>query len=232
MMNFDKHFKAAVTVDNVIFGFDKEGLKVLLIKRGEEPFLDAWGLPGYFMLEEEDLDTAAQRVLKQLTGLEDVYLEQVNSFGAVDRHPSGRVLTVAYYSLIKIKAYQFNPESDVSRVVKWVKLSEAESKELAFDHYKILMACFLRLKRRLRTEPVGFELLPRKFTLSELQYLYEEILETKLDKRNFRKKIISMKLLIDLGETQKAVAHRPAKLYKFDKAKYNELKATGFNFEL
>lgn len=230
MMNFEKHFKAAVTVDNVIFGFDKEGLKVLLIKRGEEPFLDAWALPGYFMLEKEDLDTAAQRVLKQLTGLEDVYLEQVNSFGAVDRHPSGRVLTVAYYSLIKIKAYQFNPQSDVSRFVKWVKLSEA--KELAFDHYKILMACFQRLKRRLRTEPVGFELLPRKFTLSELQHLYEEILETKLDKRNFRKKIISMKLLVDLGETQKAVAHRPAKLYKFDKAKYNELKATGFNFEL
>ena len=229
-MNFEKHFKAAVTVDNVIFGFDKEGLKVLLIKRGEEPFLDAWALPGYFMLEKEDLDTAAQRVLKQLTGLEDVYLEQVNSFGAVDRHPSGRVLTVAYYSLIKIKAYQFNPQSDVSRFVKWVKLSEA--KELAFDHYKILMACFQRLKRRLRTEPVGFELLPRKFTLSELQHLYEEILETKLDKRNFRKKIISMKLLVDLGETQKAVAHRPAKLYKFDKAKYNELKATGFNFEL
>ena len=230
MMNFEKHFKAAVTVDNVIFGFDKEGLKVLLIKRGEEPFLDAWALPGYFMLEKEDLDTAAQRVLKQLTGLEDVYLEQVNSFGAVDRHPSGRVLTVAYYSLIKIKAYQFNPQSDVSRFVKWVKLSEA--KELAFDHYKILMACFQRLKRRLRTEPVGFELLPRKFTLSDLQHLYEEILETKLDKRNFRKKIISMKLLVDLGETQKAVAHRPAKLYKFDKAKYNELKATGFNFEL
>jgi len=232
MMNFDQHFKAAVTVDNVIFGFDKEGLKVLLIKRGEEPYLDAWALPGYFMLEKEDLDTAAQRVLKQLTGLEDVYLEQVNSFGSVDRHPSGRVLTVAYYSLIKIKAYQFNPESDVSRVVKWVKLSEAESKDLAFDHYKILMACFGRLKRRLRTEPVGFELLPRKFTLSELQHLYEEILETKLDKRNFRKKIISMKLLVDLGETQKAVAHRPAKLYKFDKAKYNELRASGFNFEL
>jgi len=230
MMNFDQHFRAAVTVDNVIFGFDKEGLKVLLIKRGEAPFLDQWALPGYFMQEEEDLDTAAGRVLNELTGLQDVYLEQVNSFGKIDRHPQGRVITVAYYSLIKITAYELHATSDVAKLAKWVKLSDA--KELAFDHYEILVACFRRLKRRVRMEPVGFELLPRKFTLTELQHLYEAILETELDKRNFRKKIISMKLLVDLGETQKAVAHRPAKLYKFDRTKYNELKAKGFNFEL
>ena len=230
MINFDQHFRAAVTVDNVIFGFDKEGLKILLIKRGEAPFEDQWALPGYFMRKEEDLDTAAERVLRELTGLEDVYLEQVNSFGRVNRHPQGRVITVAYYSLIKIKAYELSATSEVTKLAKWVKLSE--TKELAFDHAEILTSCFERLKKRVRTEPVGFELLPRKFTLTELQHLYEAILETELDKRNFRKKIMSMKLLMDLGETQKAVAHRPAKLYKFDRTKYDELKATGFNFEL
>lgn len=226
----DNFFKSAFTVDNVIFGFDEGDLKVLLIKRNEEPYNNLWGLPGYFVYQDEDLDDAAYRVLLEITGLQNVYLEQVSTFGKVDRHPSGRVITVAYFSLIKIGDYnQFQPAS-IAQEIKWH--SVAKLKELAFDHNSILKACFNRLKRRVRSYPVGFELLPPKFTLTELQHLYEAILEVNLDKRNFRKKILSMNLIVDLKESQEGVAHRPARLYKFDKEKYEVFTAEGFNFEL
>ena len=229
MPGFDNFFKSAFTVDNVIFGFDEGDLKILLIKRGEEPYKDKWALPGYFVYSNEDLDSAAKRVLEELTGLKNVYLEQVRTFGAVDRHPLGRVITIAYYSLIKIGDYKIHASS-IATKAKWHSL--AKVKELAFDHKEILDACFLRLKQRVKTQPVGFELLPPKFTLTELQHLYEAVLETSLDKRNFRKKILSMNLLIDLKEMQEGVAHRPARLYKFDQKKYKAFVAEGFNFEL
>jgi 8-oxo-dGTP diphosphatase len=229
MTEIDKFFKAAFTVDNVIFGFDEGDLKVLLIKRGEEPFKGEWALPGYFVYENEDLDSAAQRVLDELTGIKNVYLEQVNTFGAVDRHPMGRVITVAYYSLIKISDYNLHVSS-IAIKAKWHRI--AKLKDLAFDHFKILTACFQRLKGRVRGRPVGFELLPPKFTLTELQHLYEAILETSLDKRNFRKKILSMNLLLDLDEMQEGVAHRPARLYQFDKTKYEHFLAEGYIFDL
>ncbi len=229
MNEFNEYFKSAFTVDNVILGFDEGDLKVLLIKRGEEPYKDKWALPGYFVYPNEDLDTAAKRVLEELTGLRNVFLEQVKTFGAVDRHPFGRVITVAYFSLIKISHYTIQPSS-IAQKAKWH--SVAKVKGLAFDHNEILDACFNRLKRLVRTRPVGFELLPPKFTLTELQHLYEAILETELDKRNFRKKILSMNLLIDLDETQAGVAHRPARLYKFDKEKYEKFLDEGFSFEL
>lgn len=228
-MELERFFKSAFTVDNVIFGFDEGDLKVLLIKRGEAPFEDRWALPGYFVKRDEELDEAANRVLDELTGLKNVYLEQVKSFGRVDRHPSGRVITIAYYSLIKINDYKLNASS-IATKAKWRPVVDVDN--LAFDHQEILDACFLRLKRRVKTRPVGFELLPPKFTLTELQHLYESILEIQLDKRNFRKKILSMNLLIDLKETQKAVAHRPARLYKFDQEKYDEFISKGFIFEL
>lgn len=229
MTEFNDFFKSAFTVDNVIFGFDDGDLKVLLIKRGEAPFAGKWALPGYFVYPNEDLDTAAKRVLEELTGLRNVFLEQVKSFGAVDRHPFGRVITVAYFSLIKIIDFSIQPSS-IARKAQWHSVSAV--KDLAFDHNEILNACFQRLKWLVRSRPVGFELLPAKFTLTELQHLYEAILETDLDKRNFRKKILSMNLLIDLDETQEGVAHRPARLYKFDKRKYYEFLAEGFSFEL
>lgn len=229
MNNFNKFFQAAFTIDNVIFGFDEGDLKILLIKRGEEPFEGRWALPGYFMYPDEDLDHAAERVLGELTGLRNVYLEQVKTFGAVNRHPFGRVITVAYFSLIKISAYSLQPAS-IAQTANWRSISQI--KNLPFDHDEIVSACFERLKTLVRIRPVGFELLPPKFTLTELQHLYEAILETKLDKRNFRKKILSMNLLIDLKETQEGVAHRPARLYQFDKEKYEQFQAEGFNFEL
>ncbi len=226
---FQNFFKAAFTVDNVIFGFDDGDLKVLLIKRGEMPYEDNWALPGYFINEDEDLDTAAKRVLEELTGLRNVFLEQVETFGSVNRHPFGRVITIAYFSLVKISNYKLQPDS-IALKAKWHSISKV--RDLPFDHSDILSSCFEKLKQLVRIRPLGFELLPPKFTLTELQHLYESILETELDKRNFRKKILSMDLLIDLEETQEGVAHRPARLYKFDRKKYEQFRAEGFTFEL
>ncbi|HNL40535.1 MAG TPA: NUDIX hydrolase, partial [Saprospiraceae bacterium] len=166
---------------------------------------------------------------EQLTGLRGVYLEQVKAFGAVNRHPLGRVITIAYYSLIKISDYAVTPAS-FAQSARWHSMSEVG--ELAFDHNEILDTCLIQLQHKVRNAPVGFELLPPKFTLTELQQLYEAILATKLDKRNFRKKILSMGLLLDLNQVQENVAHRPAKLYQFDKENYEQFVAEGFSFGL
>jgi len=229
MLTLDRFFKSAFTVDNIIFGFDKDDLKVLLIKRQEDPYRNKWALPGYFVKENEDLDAAAVRVLEELTGLKDVYLEQVSTFGKVSRHPSGRVITVAYYSLVAIQKYDLLASS-IAKEAQWVKVKDVE--ELSFDHLEILKSCYQRLKRKVRIEPIGFELLPTKFTLTDLQLVYEAILEVRLDKRNFRKKILSMNLLVDLDEVQEGVAHRPARLYKFYESKYQEFLAKGMIFDL
>lgn len=229
MTEFNDFFKSAFTVDNVIFGFDEGDLKILLIKRGEAPYKGKWALPGYFVYPNEDLDTAAKRVLEELTGLRNVYLEQVQTFGAANRHPFGRVITIAYFSLIKISDYNLQP-AFIAQKAQWHSIAKVN--DLAFDHIEILNACFQRLKWLVRTRPVGFELLPPQFTLTALQHLYEAILETDLDKRNFRKKILSMNLLIDLEQTQEGVAHRPARLYQFDRDKYDQFRAEGLNFEL
>ncbi|MBU6341285.1 MAG: NUDIX domain-containing protein [Bacteroidetes bacterium] len=231
MSEVESFFKSAFSVDNVIFGFDGGDLKVLLIQRGAAPYKGKWALPGDLVYPNEDLDTAAQRVLEQLTGLRNVYLEQVKTFGAVDRHPLGRVITIAYYSLIKISDYTVTPAS-FAQSAKWHSVNKVT--ELAFDHNEILFSCLNRLKRKVRMTPVGFELLPPKFTLTELQQLYESVLSPSkgLDKRNFRKKMLSMNLLVELTESQAGVAHRPAKLYQFDREKYEEFLAEGFSFDI
>jgi 8-oxo-dGTP diphosphatase len=222
-------FRNAVTVDNVIFGFDESDLKVLIIQRGTEPHTGLWALPGDFIYPDEDIDDAAARILFELTGIKEVYLEQVRTFGQVNRHPLGRVVTTAYYSLVKTSAISIKPAS-FAQAVKWVKVANIQ--DLAFDHNTILTACFDALKQRVRVRPVGFELLPPKFTLTELQHLYEAILEFELDKRNFRKKILSMDLITDLNLLQENVAHRPARLYAFNQSRYEKLVAEGFNFEV
>jgi len=229
MEQFQNYFKSAFTVDNVIFGFEEGELQVLLIKRNVEPYSNSWALPGNFVEPEENLEDAGVRVLKQLTGLNDVYLEQVATFGKTGRHPLGRVITVAYYSLIKSDNIDLKAAS-IAEDVKWHSVYNIE--QLPFDHNDILDTCLERLRQRVRQKPVGFELLPRKFTLTELQSLYEVILDTDLDKRNFRKKIQSMNLLVDSNEWQEGVAHRPAKLFQFDERKYEEFLAKGFDFEL
>lgn len=222
-------FKAAFSVDCVVFGFDDERLKVLLVERGAEPFLGHHALPGDLVYPDEDLEIAAKRILKDLTTLSDIYLEQVNTFGKVDRHPLGRVITTSYFSLIKIDDFKLGAASWANSA-SWHPVDDLP--QLAFDHAEILESCRKRLQDKVRRKPIGFELLPKKFTLRQLQSLYECLLEKELDTRNFRKKVLSMKFLTELEERQSGVAHRPAKLYRFDHAVYNALLEKGMNFDL
>jgi len=229
MEDVKPYFQFGLSIDCVIFGFDKGELKILLIKRREAPFDNTWALPGNLVRPEEELEQAAVRILKEITGLEYIFLDQVKTFGEVDRHPLGRVITTAYCALININKFSLVPGSLAERA-EWVAVSDV--KQLAFDHNNIFNACFNHLRNSIRTRPIGFELLPQKFTLSELQDLYESILQQKLDKRNFRKKILSMNILIDNKEQQKHVAHRPARLYEFDEEKYKIFLKEGFTFDL
>lgn len=222
-------FKSAFSVDCVVFGFDNEKLKVLLIERGAEPYMGHFALPGDLVYPGEDLDLAAKRILGELTGLSDVYLEQVKTFGSVNRHPLGRVITISYYSLIKVDSYKVGAASWAKQAY-WHPVDELP--KLAFDHSDILSACRSRLREVVRRRPIGFELLPEKFTLRQLQSLYECVLETKMDTRNFRKKVLSMGLLTELNERQQGVAHRPANLYRFDNETYITLTQEGLNFDL
>lgn len=229
MSNSREYFKSAVSVDNVIFGFDDTDLKVLLIRRGEEPFYGEWALPGDLVYPDENINTAANRILFDLTGLENVYLEQVMTFGEVDRHPKGRVITIGYFSLINIK--KVTPKaSSFANEISWKNVRDV--KELAFDHFKIMTTCLMRLQTNLRFKPIGFELLPERFTLTELQLLYESVLGQELDKRNFRKKITKMNIIKDLNIYQTGVAHRPARLYSFDEESYQQALKEGITFEL
>ena len=223
------NFNYSVSVDCVLFGYDDSGLKVLLIKRGVEPYLDYWALPGDLVQRKESIDGAVVRVLKDLTGLSNIYTEQVKTFGDVGRHPMGRVFTISHYSLLKADQHDLNPSSFAVEA-KWHNIKRLG--ELAFDHNKIFAACKEKLVKSVQTKPIGFELLPEEFTLSQLQNLYEIILEKEFDKRNFRKKINAMKLLLDTGKIQSSVSHRPAKLFKFNKDKYLKLKNSGFSFEI
>jgi len=219
----------AVTVDGVVFGYDEADLKVLLIQRGEGPHRGKWALPGGFVNMDESLEAAARRELEEETGVTRLYLEQLYTFGEPKRDPRERVISVAYYALVKLADHAVRAASD-ARNVAWFPVADLPN--LAFDHEEILEVALRRLKGKIRYEPVGFELLPEKFPLSDLQRLYETILEQPLDKRNFRKKILGMGLLADTEEIQQDVAHRAARLYRFDEAAYRRLKKDGFNFEL
>jgi 8-oxo-dGTP diphosphatase len=221
--------RAALTVDCVVFGFDESELKVLLIQRGLEPFKGKWALPGGFVRVDETLDEAARRELAEEAGLENVFLEQLYSFGEVKRDPRERVVSVAYYALVKLAAHDTKAATDAADA-RWFPISRVP--KLAFDHADILATALARLKGKVRYQPIGFELLPPKFTLSQLQHLYEAVLENELDKRNFRKKVLGFGLLVPLQETQMAGRHRPAQLFRFDADKYEKLKKRGFNFEL
>jgi 8-oxo-dGTP diphosphatase len=221
--------RAALTVDCVVFGFDEGDLKLLLIQRALEPFAGRWALPGGFVHVDESLEDAARRELQEETGVSRVYLEQLSAFGRPDRDPRERVVTVAYYALVKLSVHRVKAATD-ARNAAW--FGARDLPKLAFDHEDIIEAALQRLKGKVRCEPVGFELLPPKFTLTQLQHLYEAIAEAPLDKRNFRKKILAMDLLIETDEIEKDVAHRAARLYRFDEAKYRQLKKRGFLFEL
>lgn len=234
----DSYFKAAISVDCVIFGFDENELKVLLMRCNMEPYVGLWSLIGDMVHIDEGLNEAADRILQYRTGLENVYLDQVKTFGTINRHPLGRVISIAYYSLVKISDYKISTTSrylekewqNIYNEAHWHSIDDIT--DLAFDHNEILEESLKSLRKHVREEPVGFNLLPEKFTLSQLQNLYERILGVELDKRNFRKKILNMKLLKDINQTQQNVAHRPAKLYCFDEERYQQLKDKGLIFDL
>lgn len=203
------YFNIGISVDCVIFGYDEKDLKVLLIKSDLEEFEGLFSLLGDLVKPDEDLDTASYRILRERTGLDDVYLEQVHAFGSIGRHPSGRVITVAYYSLIDIKNHKLRVDSNE---LHWHSVKTI--KNLAFDHREILNTCLYRLQEQVMEHPVIFNLLPEKFSLRELQELYEAILGVELDRRNFRKKMALKDWLIDTEEMEDNVPHRPGKLHK------------------
>ena len=213
--------RLALSVDCVIFGFDDNKLKVLLIRSDLKKYQSKWSLLGDLIKPEEDLDAAAYHILKQRTGINDVYLEQVHAFGEVNRHPAGRVVTVAYCSLINIQHHELKI---LDNELHWHDVENVTN--LAFDHQKIFDACYQWLQKRVQEHPLGLSLLPSKFSLRELQNLYEAILNIKLDRRNFRKKFFAMDFLVDMEEEEQNVRHRPGRLYKFNYEKYEKKKKT------
>jgi 8-oxo-dGTP diphosphatase len=203
------YFNIAISVDCVIFGYDEKDLKVLLIKSDLEEFSGLNSMLGDLVKPDEDLEAASYRILKERTGMDDVYLEQVQAFGSTERHPSGRVITIAYYSLIDIKHHRLQLSHNE---LNWHPLNEI--KKLAFDHKLILDSCLNRLQEQIMEHPVIFNLLPEKFSLRQLQDVYQAILGFELDRRNFRKKISVKDWLMDINEMEDDVPHRPGRLYK------------------
>ncbi len=204
-----EYFNIATSVDCVIFGYEDRQLKVLLIKSDLKEFEGLWSLLGDLVRPDEDIEKAAYRVLESRTNFEDVYLEQVYTFGNVSRHPSGRVITVAYFSLVNIKSHKV---ALTDNELHWHAVKDID--QLAFDHKLILDTCLCRLQEKVMEQPIIFNLLSEKFSLRELQDLYEAILGVPLDRRNFRKRIMLKNWLVDLNEMEEEVSHRPGKLYK------------------
>lgn len=216
----------AVTVDCVIFGFDGLELNVLLIKRGVEPFIGKWALPGGFLKMDETARESAERELKEETSLDAAYLEQFHAYSNPDRDPRERVITIAYLALVKISEVRGGDDAADAR---WFKMSALP--RLAFDHDQILRDATKRLRERIHFYPIGYDLLPEKFTIRELQNLYEAILDVRFDRRNFAKKIFHLDILVPLEETTWPTPKREAKLFSFNIRKYNELKQRGFRLE-
>ncbi|MEO0456037.1 MAG: NUDIX domain-containing protein [Cyanobacteria bacterium P01_A01_bin.114] len=228
--------RPAVTVDCIVFGIDldssvniRPALQVLLIQRKQPPFQGDWALPGGFVQMDESLEAAARRELCEEAGVKNVFLEQLYTFGQPDRDPRDRTVSVAYYALVNPQGYRLQAATDAADA-NWFRVEALPP--LAFDHGGIVSAAIARLQAKIRYEPIGFELLPPKFTLTQLQQLYETILNRSLDKRNFRKRLLKMDILTALNEKETGVAHRAAQLYRFDAQQYDALKQTGFNFEL
>ncbi|GAA3759942.1 NUDIX hydrolase [Flavobacterium ginsengiterrae] len=217
-----------ISIDCVIFGFKKGSLEVLLVQHAGGESEGSWGLLGGWMKRAESADDAAQRILYELTSLDNIYLEQLKAFTNPSRVLDRRIVTIGYYTLVNQEDYDVKASLDV-REAKWCKINEIPN--LIFDHNEILNFSLQQLQNRVRQAPIGFNLLPEKFTLLQLMQLYEEILGIELDKSNFRRKILHMKLLVQLDEKQQDVSHRAAKLYKFDPDIYKKLTEKGFNFE-
>ena len=225
---YSEHSQFHVALDSIIFGFDQGELKLLIHKRRFEPAKGQWSLFGGFLKEDESLKDAANRILQELTGLENIYMEEIQTFGDIERDPAGRVISVAYYALIP--AYKYSDEYSKQYGATWVSLKDLPS--LIMDHDLMVQKGLGRLRRRASSQPIGFELLPEEFTIPQLQALYEAIYQSKLDKRNFRKKILSMNVLIKLEEKDTTNSRKGAFLYRFDQRKYMKLVDAGYNFTM
>jgi len=221
--------RPALTVDCVVFGLGEESLELLLIERKLPPFVGAWALPGGFVHMDETTEDAARRELSEETGLGEVFLEQLQTFSALDRDPRERVVTVAYYALVRPEAHEIVAGTD-AQSARWFSIEKLP--DLAFDHKEIVAVALERLRTKVRTHPIGFELLPKKFTLGALQRLYEVVLARTLDKRNFRRAILKMEILDELEEQETGVSHRPSRLYRFDARAYRRLLKEGLTFEV
>jgi len=230
MAYYQEHEKFHIALDSIIFGYDEEGreLKVLLLKRKFEPAKGEWSLMGGFLKSDESVNNAAKRILNQLTGLSDVYMEQLYAFGEPDRDPGDRIVSIAYFALIRINASDLELVKSYGAI--WMPISALP--QLIFDHSSMISMALRKLQIRARTQPIGFELLPDKFTLPQLQGLYEAIYSKTFDKRNFRKKLLLMDLLEKLDEKEKQTSRKGAWYYRFDQKKYEDLLTRGFNFEL
>ncbi len=225
---YQNEVKFFVSVDCIILGFNQDELNVLLYKRKFEPLQGKWSLMGGFIKSGESIDEAASRVLIECTGIDDLFMEQVGAYGDVTRDLGERVISIAYYSLVNMN--NFSEEALKEHDAVWTKISEVP--DLIFDHNKMIEDTMIRLQRKAATRPVGFNLLPEKFTLPQLQKLYEAIYHTQLDKRNFRKKLNSMDILEKLDEKDKKSSKRGAFYYRFNKAKYDNFLEQGFYFSL
>lgn len=223
---YKNHDHLLLAVDCIVFGFDGNRLKALLIKRDFEPGKGKWSLMGGFVKKDESVNDAATRILNQLTGLTDIYMEELGCFGNVDRDPGGRVVSIAYSALIKINDY--GEELMVDHNSKWFELNKIP--ELVFDHDEMIKLAKEKLEEKVSNHPAGFTLLPQKFTLQQLQSLYEAIYEKKIDKRNFTRRILELGILKKLDEKEKESSRKGAFYYVFEKKKYKKLEKEGVRF--
>jgi 8-oxo-dGTP diphosphatase len=221
--------KIKLTVDAVVFGYESGNISVLLVRRKYQPFKNEWAIPGGFVLENENLEEAVQRELSEETGVKINYLEQLYTFGDLGRDPRGRVVSVAYFGLVKPNAFRLQASTDAKKA-EWFDIKKLP--KLAFDHKKILKIAIDRLQGKITYEPIGFELLDKKFPFSDLEKLYTTLLDREIDRRNFKKKITSLKVLDELDEKVSTGRGRPASLFSFNKKRYFQLKKEGIIFEI